>query len=226
MDISKQFNLVAQEYDADRRKFLPCFDAFYRDTTEFVVHSIAKPHRVLDLGAGTGLLTMYWYSFLSETEYVLTDVSVGMLDIAKKRFRGLEQITYDVSDYRQQFPNDNFDVIISALSIHHLEDSDKKQLFHRIYETLPEGGVFVNYDQFCGETNIATRLMDNYWFEGLMHSGLSEQSLEKWRERRKLDRECSVSNEITWLKEAGFQTVQCVYTHQKFSVLMAIKLKE
>lgn len=223
MTISEQFNIVAQEYDADRRKFLPCFDAFYQDATDFIAHSIAKPLRVLDLGAGTGLLTMYWYSHFPEAEYMLTDVSVGMLDVARKRFQGLEQVTYEVCDYTQQLPNNDFDVIISALSIHHLEKSDKRQLFRRIYEKLPDGGVFVNYDQFCGETETMTRMMDEYWIDGLQHSGLSEQSLERWRERRKFDRECSLQDEIMWLKEAGFLTVQCVFSHQKFSVLMAIK---
>lgn len=223
MTISEQFNIVAQEYDADRKKFLPCFDAFYKDATDFIAHSIAKPLRVLDLGAGTGLLTMYWYSHFPEAEYMLTDVSVGMLDVARRRFQGLEQVAYEVCDYTQQLPNNDFDVIISALSIHHLENSDKRQLFRRIYEKLPDGGVFVNYDQFCGETEKASQMMDNYWIDGLMHSGLSAQSLEKWRERSKLDRECSLQDEIMWLKEVGFQTVQSVFSQQKFSVLMAIK---
>lgn len=62
MTIDEQFNLVAREYDADRRKFLPCFEAFYKDATDFIAHSIPVPHRVLDLGAGTGLLTIHWYS--------------------------------------------------------------------------------------------------------------------------------------------------------------------
>lgn len=223
MTISEQFNIVAQEYDADRRKFLPCFDAFYKDATDFIAHSIAKPRRVLDLGTGTGLLTMYWYSHFPETEYVLTDVSVGMLDVARKRFQGVEQMTYEVCDYCQHLPDNDFDVIISALSIHHLEHSDKRQLFRRIYEKLPDGGVFVNYDQFCGDTETMTRMMDEYWIDGLQHSGLSEQSLERWRERRKFDRECSLQDEKTWLKDAGLQTVQCVFSQLKFSVLMAIK---
>lgn len=223
MNISEQFDIVAQEYDAERKKFLPCFDAFYQDTTDFIARSIAKPHRVLDLGAGTGLLTMYWYSHFPNTEYVLTDVSVGMLDVARKRFHGMENVTYDVRDYSLSLPGADIDVIISALSIHHLEHSDKQQLFQRIYEKLPEGGVFVNYDQFSGETEAMTCMMDCYWTDGLMHSGLSEQSLERWRERRKFDRECSLQDEITWLKAVGFQTVQCVFSHQKFSVLVAIK---
>ena len=57
MKIDEQFNLVAREYDENRRLFIPCFDEFYQGTTDFIVKSIDSPRRVIDLGAGTGLLT-------------------------------------------------------------------------------------------------------------------------------------------------------------------------
>ena len=60
MTIEEQFNLIAQEYDGNRRKFIPCFDDFYESTTKLIVANIDTPRRVLDLGAGTGLLSYYW----------------------------------------------------------------------------------------------------------------------------------------------------------------------
>ncbi|WP_290095500.1 hypothetical protein [Bacteroides acidifaciens] len=53
MTIESQFNLIAQEYDANRKRFIPCFDDYYIDTTKFIVSNIVEPKRVLDLGAGT-----------------------------------------------------------------------------------------------------------------------------------------------------------------------------
>ena len=61
MSIEAQFNSIAQEYDANRKKFIPCFQDFYESTTKFIASNIAEPKRVLDLGAGTGLLTYFWY---------------------------------------------------------------------------------------------------------------------------------------------------------------------
>ena len=223
MTIDEQFNLVAKEYDADRRKFLPCFDAFYGNTTEFIACSIPPPKRVLDLGAGTGLLTAFWYAVFPRTEYVLADVASEMLDVAKRRFKEAQNVSYEILNYAESLPSADFDTIVSALSIHHLADEDKQRLFRRIYEKLPDGGVFVNYDQFCGETEEMSRMLDDFWTDGLLHSGLSQLSLERWQERRKLDRECSMLDEHHWLEDAGFRTVQCVYSNQKFSVLVAIK---
>ena len=223
MAIEEQFNIVAKEYDVDRRKFLPCFDAFYGDTTEFIANSIPTPKKVLDLGAGTGLLTAFWLAVFSEAEYVLADVASEMLDVARLRFKNSRNVSYEGLNYTESLLDTDFDTIISALSIHHLEHTDKQRLFRRIYEKLPDGGVFVNYDQFCGETEEMSDMLDCFWIEGLMRSGLSRLSLERWQERRKLDRECSMLDEHRWLKNAGFRTVQCVYSYQKFSVLMAIK---
>lgn len=223
MKIDEQFNLVAKEYDEGRRRFIPCFDDFYEGATDFIVRSIPTPRLVLDLGAGTGLLTSYWYKNLPDTDYLLVDVADQMLEEAKMRFEKAENMSYEVLDYKDSLPDMDFDVIISALSIHHLEDEEKRNLFTRIYKKLPNGGIFVNYDQFCAETAMMNDLLNTYWISKLEHSGLSERELSRWRERQKFDRECTVSSELGWLKESGFINVQCIYTNQKFSVLMAVK---
>ena len=150
MSIKEQFNFVAKEYDANRKKFIPCFNDYYESTTRFIASCIEKPKRVLDLGAGTGLLSYFWYKELPSAEYVLVDVAEKMLDIARERFDGVSNVSYRVLDYSRELPGGDFDVAISALSIHHLENCDKQRLFTQIYDKLPSGGLFVNYDQFCG----------------------------------------------------------------------------
>ena len=59
MNIEAQFNLIAEEYDCNRRKFIPCFDDYYITSTKMILANTESPHRVLDLGAGTGLLSYY-----------------------------------------------------------------------------------------------------------------------------------------------------------------------
>ena len=223
MNIQKQFNLVAGEYDKNRRKFIPCFDDFYCDTTNFIAHNIAEPKRVLDLGAGTGLLSQFWVQHYLTAEFVLVDIADEMLDVARKRFAGMENVTYQVLNYTNELPCGNFDVIASALSIHHLEDEDKQNLFAHIYDLLPSGGLFVNYDQFCTEQPEMDQWINSYWENQLVHSGLTAHDIALWRERKKLDRECSVEQEIAMLEKAQFKTVQCVYSCQKFSVIVAVK---
>lgn len=223
MDIEEQFNLIAEEYDSNRRKFIPCFDGFYKDTTKFLASNIAEPKQIVDLGAGTGLLTYFWYQQFPNSEYVLMDIADEMLNVARKRFDRIANISYQAENYIQKLPDTIFDTVISGLSIHHLEDREKIELFSRIYDRLPDGGLFVNYDQFCGEQTEMNHWFNSYWENHLKDSGLTDKDIELWRERRKLDRECSAEQESEMLKNCGFKVVQCVFSCQKFSVIAAIK---
>jgi len=222
-DIQNQFNIVAKKYDENRRKFIPCFDGFYLDTTDFIASNIDNPKSVLDLGAGTGILTSFWYQNFPKSNYTLVDIAEDMLRIARERFCGMTNIEYLVEDYTKKLPDRDFDLIISALSIHHLEHAEKIELFKRIFEKLPVGGVFVNYDQFCAGSEALNNWYDVYWENGFEKSGLSKEDISLWKERRKLDRECSVEQQSDMLKDCGFEIVKCVYTMQKFSVTVAIK---
>lgn len=223
MTIEEQFNSLAREYDANRKRFIPCFQEFYEDTTNFIAANIAKPKRVLDLGAGTGLLTYFWYQQFPSAEYVLVDVADEMLDVARKRFHGIDSVSCRTADYSKGLPGQDFDAIVSALSIHHLENADKQKLFEKICEKLPDGGLFVNYDQFCAGQDEMDRWFDSYWENQLANSGLTERDIELWKERRKLDRECSVEEEIEMLSACKFKAVKCVYSCRKFAVVAAIK---
>lgn len=223
MNIEEQFNLIAKEYDANRRKFIPCFDDFYKSTTEFISYNINSPCKILDLGAGTGILTYYWYKTFPNSKYILVDIAEDMLEIAKKRFLNIENISYIVLDYSQKLPELKFDAIISALSIHHLENTYKENLFLNIYDNLNNGGIFVNYDQFLAGSKLMNNWFDKYWENQIINSGLTENDLKLWKERKKLDRECSAEDEIKMLNNCGFKEVKCVYSYQKFSVITCIK---
>lgn len=223
MTIEEQFNLIAKEYDGNRRQFIPCFDDFYETTTKLIIANIDAPKRVLDLGAGTGLLSYYWYKECPSAEYVLVDIADEMLEISKKRFAGIDRVQHKVLDYSKELPEGNFDAIISALSIHHLEDAQKEELFKRIYNKLPTGGVLANYDQFRAGTANMNRWFDSYWEKQLLASGLTVRDIELWKERRKLDKECSVEAEMEMLYKCNFSEVKCLYSYHKFSVIVAIK---
>lgn len=223
MSIEQQFNLVANEYDKNRRKFLPCFDDFYINSTKFIVSNIAKPKRILDLGTGTGLLSYFWIQHYPTSEYVLVDIADEMLEIARKRFYDKDNVSFQILDYSSELPKGSFDVVVSALSIHHLTNEDKMNLFTRIYDLLPSGGLLVNYDQFCAGQEELNIWFDSYWESQLANNGLTKHDIKLWKERRKLDKECSVEQETEMLYKCKFKMVKCIYSSQKFSVIVAIK---
>lgn len=223
MNIQEQFNLIAEEYDRNRRKFIPCYEDYYITTTDFIASNIKEPKKVVDLGTGTGLLSYYWYQKFPKAEYILSDIASDMLDIAKRRFDGLENFEFRLENYIEKLPDEDFDAAISALSIHHLNDDEKQRLFQRIYDHLPNGGLLANYDQFCADDPEIENWYNSYWEGRLQESGLNNRDIELWKERRKADKECSVEKEVKMLLDCGFSTVKCVYCCQKFAVIVALK---
>lgn len=222
-EIRRQFDLVAREYDENRKKFIPLYDAFYQDSTACIAACTTPPASILDLGAGTGLLTSFWYRHYPEASYHLVDIAPEMLSVARRRFGGLHNVSYAEHDYEKCLPAGNYDAIISALSIHHLEDDQKQCLFKELYKRLPEGGCLVNYDQFCCREKELDVKVNEYWERGILKAGLSKHDLDLLQERRKLDRECTVSDEMQMMQGSGFRSVECIYRFSKFSVILAIK---
>lgn len=228
MEIQEQFNLVAKEYDANRKNFIPCFDAFYDNTTDFISKNILTPKQILDLGAGTGILSASYFKHFPNAEFLLVDVADEMLDVARKRFQGTINVNFLSADYTKNFDfrtlnGERFDLIISALSIHHLEDEEKENLFSKIYDALPTSGVFANHDQFCAESPAMNKMFSHYWEDKIFNSGLSKNDIAKWKERQKLDRECSIQQEIKMMKAGGFQNAESVFQCQKFAVVVGMK---
>gem|GEM_PF-2661403 len=108
------FDITAPTYDADRAKLIPCFDAFYRRTTDLIPGG-AK--RVLDLGAGTGLLSAFVRTWYPEAHIHLMDVSEPMLDRARTRLAADTNVSFEVADYATVALPQNQDAIVSA-SLH------------------------------------------------------------------------------------------------------------
>ena len=102
--IEEQFDLIANEYDSGRRKFIPCFDDYYEKTTAFATSFIGEKHRILDLGSGTGLLAMYYFHHYPQADYILADVASEMLNVARQRFEHISNVNYSVIDYARELP--------------------------------------------------------------------------------------------------------------------------
>src|SRR3954452_25020483 len=101
-----------------------------------------------------------------------------MLEIARQRFAALGgQVEIRVADYGTEPLGEGYDAIVSALSIHHLEDPEKQRLFGRIFAALKPGGIFVNADQVAGPTETLRTLYRQRWLNAVRNAGTSEEEL-------------------------------------------------
>ena len=114
------FDAAAASYDTSRRQLIPCFDEFYGTVAELVAAHAPPAPDILDLGAGTGLLSAVVAGVRPRARLVLTDLAEAMLDRARARFADRPGTEYRVMDHLALEEVSAFDLVVSALSIHHL----------------------------------------------------------------------------------------------------------
>jgi tRNA (cmo5U34)-methyltransferase len=221
--IRKAFNAFAQEYDTQREHVIPDLRQFY-GTAAWAAECDAKNPAILDIGAGTGLLSALMLQKFPNARMTLMDISEKMLDIARQRFIGRENIRYVTSDYSRAELGGPYDLVCSALSIHHLATEDKRRLFGKIFGSLKPGGMFVNADQADGETPYFGQKYLDYWNDFLKSGPLNDAEHAKILKRRNtLDRNEKLSVQLSWLHESGFSDVDVVYKNRTFIVTVARK---
>ncbi|MCB0164624.1 MAG: class I SAM-dependent methyltransferase [Anaerolineae bacterium] len=219
MTIKDAFDKAAKAYDAARKQLIPCFDDFYGTALEIITLLETAPTRVLDLGAGTGLFASLVAQCYPNAEFTLFDLSDAMLEQAKQRFgNDNPKIKYVVKDYAAEPIDGQYDLIISALSIHHLSDAEKETLFQKIFSSLNDNGLFINADQVLGKTPAVEKIYREMWLKQVKARGVSDATLASALERMKEDKMSTLSQQLTWLKQANFADVNCWYKNFSFAV--------
>ncbi len=220
-EIESKFNKYASNYDKSRKQLIPCFTEFYGTVIKIIPFSHSESISILDIGAGTGLLTELIAKKFSNAQITLIDISAEMLSIAQERLKQYKDISFQVGDYSKSLPVQKHKLIISSLSIHHLCDNDKKKLFERIKNCLEPNGIFINADQILGESNEIEKIYQRNWLEEVTHNGVTDKALAEALDRMKEDKMAPLSKQLKWLEQCGFSEVNCWYKNYRFAVYSA-----
>jgi tRNA (cmo5U34)-methyltransferase len=213
------FDAHAAAYEAPRRRLIPPFDAFYGTAVGALDLLGRPPRRVLDLGAGTGMLAARVAAAYPEAELVLTDGAPAMLEQARAALDPRAQL--HVADLADPLPGGGFDAVVSALAIHHLDDDAKRDLFARVRAVLPPGGVFVNAEQVAGPTPCFDRRYRTWHEASARAAGTDDAEWAGAQDRMRHDRCADVESQLRWLREAGFDAADCLFKDHRFAVLVA-----
>jgi tRNA (cmo5U34)-methyltransferase len=210
------FDAHAAAYDDLRRRLVPCFDAFYGAAVALVADT--APADILDLGAGTGLLSALLADACPEARLHLLDGSAPMLEQARARL-GERPVAMHLADLADPLPDGPYDAIVSALAIHHLPDPVKRTLTHRAFAALRPGGIFVNAEQVAGPTPALDARYCAAHEAAARALGASDEEWAGAEHRMAHDRCTPVEDQLAWLREAGFTDVDCPMRDGRFAVL-------
>lgn len=184
-----------------------------------------QPKRILDLGCGTGNLTKQMLNKFPEAEIDALDISEEILNESRKRFSDKPNIRYIQADFKSlHLPPGSYDLVMSSIAIHHIEDPDKIRLYAEVFQALSAGGLFIFADQTRGITdeiyqkNIAT------WKEEAFKLGSTQENWNMWMEHQDAhDYHTPIKWHVHELEKAGFTNIDLIWKYLLWAVFWARK---
>ncbi|HEY4620817.1 MAG TPA: class I SAM-dependent methyltransferase [Gaiellaceae bacterium] len=192
--------MAEMEWDPDLylrtiREEIPRFDEF-QDAVAAATGGV-EAHAVLELGVGTGETARRVRLVHPDASWTGIDASAPMLARARET---LPDADLHVSRLEDPLPGGPFDLVVSALAVHHLPAEGKQGLFRRIAAIVRPGGLFV-----LGDVVVPERPED-------------AQIEIDWV----VDLPDRAEDQLVWLDSAGFDAV-LVWSHRDLAVIRAVR---
>jgi tRNA (cmo5U34)-methyltransferase len=180
-------------YPALVRREVPDYERL-QDETAAATGTGAR--RVLELGTGTGETALRVLARHPRATLVGVDASDLMLEGARAALPA-ERVDLRLGRLEEPLPDGPFDVVVSALAIHHLDGPAKADLFGRVAALLGPGGRFVLADVVVPEdpVDVVTPLDAGF------------------------DLPSTVAEQLEWLTAAGLRA-QVAWTHRDLAVIV------
>jgi tRNA (cmo5U34)-methyltransferase len=165
--------------------------------------------RILDLGSGAGRLIELVRAVRPRAKFVALDFSAAMLDALRKAYGRDETVTIVAHDFDKDLPPmGSFDAVISSFAIHHLIHARKRSLYEEIFQIVAPGGIFCNLEHVASPT-----------------PGVHNQFLAAigWPDEDPSNKLLDLETQLKWLREIGFQDVDCHWKWRELALLVGIK---
>ncbi len=220
------FQKWAKDYDSSKReRIIPGFHDFYGTVLKIIPLKKGGRINILELGTGTGMLTEIMLSAYPKAKLTGIDLTDEMLSQAERKLeRFKNRLILKRGDFVTTPFGSNYDAVISSLSIHHLTAGGKKRVYKKIHKSLKKGGVFINADMVKSESATIQKTYLKLW-EGFMRDGgVDEEYIRRrFRGAKKVDIYDTVSDQLNWLKKAGFKDADVFWKHWNFAVFGGFK---
>lgn len=219
MDIRNAFEAIATDEDRARRLLVPCFDEFLGAVVRAIPFAADDDFSVLDLGAGTGLLTAIILSQFPKARVTLVDVNEENLKGAGARLAAYGgQLTYLQADFARTDPPREFDAVVSMLALHHISDLDKRTLYRSLYYALNRLGSVIIADRLHGPTAATYELYKTIWQHEVRELGATDAAIEKVKSSQTGDYHSTLNEHLDWMRNSGFLDVDVHYKNAMFAV--------
>jgi tRNA (cmo5U34)-methyltransferase len=180
----------------------------------------------VDLGAGTGAAAQVVLDRFSHARAILAEYSPQMAAEGERALSAYAgRFTYVEFDLaRGEWPSevpDDTDAIISSMSVHHLPDRRKRELFSEIRHHLAPGGWYLNYDPVATDDPVVEaawlRAADRKDPEAAVRR-LHRSPEEQRRFENHVRYMGPLDPQLEFLREAGFEGIDVYWKELDFVI--------
>ncbi len=227
MSGTSYFSRYARSYDRFQPVAIEMYRHYHDLALDFVPFDRSESFRMLDLGSGTGTFLASVLDRYPEARCVAFDYAPEMIEIAREKVGShLERVEFQARDLNHGLPGDigRFQLVTSFSTIHHLTDENKRLVFRQVAEVLEPAGWFFLIDAMTvmfddgvfarGNRRHETRRRARFEEAGI---DLNEvQAFDELKARIEadapdLDRISPLADQLEWLREAGFRSVDRIW---------------
>ena len=170
-----------------------------------------RVHRFLDLGSGAGRLLSLVKTARPSAAAVAVDFSPSMLERLREQFSADSAVK--VIEHNLDFPLPDlggFDLVVSSFAIHHLSHERKRVLYAEIFNSLLPGGVFCNLEHVASPSVV-------------LHNEFLDRLEIKRNEEDPSNKLLAFETQLDWLRDLGFEDVDCLWKWRELALLFGRK---
>lgn len=210
-EMAQFFNERADGYEEHMRSFVS--DLY--DVISTPIPTTNEPISILDLGCGTGLEFEALFAKAPNVLITGADISEEMLSRLKDKYQArMSQIKLIHGSFERVFlGKDEYDYVLSVMSLHHLLPSPKYKLYDRIRRSLRGVGKYVEGDYVVSQREERESML-NY------HKITQKYQLSP-NKIYHIDLPFSIKTQIELLTKAGFSKVRTIWKKRKAAIFVA-----
>lgn len=215
--VREQFEQGAFDYDGLIPRLIPRYREQHDVILQLIPSETNANIKVLDLGAGTGILSAQILSAFPQAKVLAFDLAQNMLKTCKTNLSAFrERLTLQQGNFAEDDFGSGYDLVVSGLAIHHLDSAGKQQLFHKLFHSMNPGGILLIRDIVTGATPRLTEQYEQLWRQYMKANGEDDAAwFQKYLEE---DIPSSVEEQTKWLAEAGFADAGCHWRYLNFAI--------
>lgn len=221
---------TAEEYDKSVRQTIPFYETIQSEIVGLVVALKPRVSQWLDTGCGTGYMVDLASRSFPTAEFVLTDPSEAMLEVAKKRLKSRSGRSFR---FLPAMPSQRLlernkelkpQVITAILCHHYLNKERRRTATNACYDLLDADGVFITVENILPGSPRGITVGVERWKRFQVEQGKTLSQAEEHSKR--LNTEffpITVAEHLDLLRSSGFRTAELFWYSYMQAGFYAIK---